>query len=35
MIPGVDGVGRLPDGRVVYFAAGDDVLGPMAEQGGR
>jgi NADPH:quinone reductase-like Zn-dependent oxidoreductase len=32
MIPGVDGVGRLPDGRVVYFAAGDDVLGTMADK---
>jgi NADPH:quinone reductase-like Zn-dependent oxidoreductase len=32
MIPGVDGVGRLPDGRRVYFVAADDVLGTMAEQ---
>jgi NADPH:quinone reductase-like Zn-dependent oxidoreductase len=32
MIPGVDGVGRLPDGRIVYFAAGDDVLGTMADK---
>jgi NADPH:quinone reductase-like Zn-dependent oxidoreductase len=32
MIPGVDGVGRLPDGRVVYFAADDDVLGTMADK---
>jgi len=32
MIPGIDGVGRLPDGRVVYFAAGDDVLGTMADK---
>src|ERR1700678_907462 len=32
MIPGVDGVGRLPDGRLVYFAADDDVLGTMADQ---
>ena len=32
MIPGVDGVGRLPDGRVVYFAAGDDVLGTMSDK---
>src|ERR1700761_5420081 len=30
MIPGVDGVARLPGGQVVYFAAGDDVAGPMA-----
>jgi NADPH:quinone reductase-like Zn-dependent oxidoreductase len=32
MIPGVDGVGRLPDGRSVYFVAGDDAPGTMAEQ---
>src|ERR1700722_1394106 len=32
MIPGVDGVGRLPDGKLVYFAAGDDVLGTMADK---
>jgi NADPH:quinone reductase-like Zn-dependent oxidoreductase len=32
MIPGVDGVGRLPDGRRVYFVAPDDVWGPMADQ---
>jgi NADPH:quinone reductase-like Zn-dependent oxidoreductase len=32
LIPGIDGVGRLPDGRVVYFAADDDVLGTMADQ---
>ena len=32
MIPGVDGVGRLPDGRLVYFAAGDDVPGTMADK---
>jgi hypothetical protein len=32
MIPGIDGVGRLPDGRLVYFAAGDDVLGTMADK---
>jgi NADPH:quinone reductase-like Zn-dependent oxidoreductase len=31
MIPGIDGVGRLPDGRVVYFVAPDDVPGSMAE----
>src|ERR1700759_5385810 len=30
MIAGVDGVGRLADGRVVYFVADDDVPGPMA-----
>jgi NADPH:quinone reductase-like Zn-dependent oxidoreductase len=32
MIPGVDGVGRLPDGKLVYFAAHDDVLGTMADK---
>ena len=30
MVPGVDGVGRHEDGRVVYFVADDDLLGPMA-----
>ncbi len=32
MIPGVDGVGRLPDSRRVYFVASDDVRGSLAEQ---
>jgi NADPH:quinone reductase-like Zn-dependent oxidoreductase len=32
MIPGVDGIGRLPDGKRVYFVADDELLGPMAEQ---
>jgi NADPH:quinone reductase-like Zn-dependent oxidoreductase len=32
MIPGVDGVGRLADGSRVYFIAGDDLPGPMAEK---
>ncbi|WIX77452.1 zinc-binding alcohol dehydrogenase family protein [Amycolatopsis carbonis] len=32
MVPGVDGVGRLPDGRRVYFVAGDDGPGTMAER---
>ena len=32
MIPGVDGVGRRQDGRRVYFAAGDDVIGTMADK---
>jgi NADPH:quinone reductase-like Zn-dependent oxidoreductase len=32
MIPGIDGVGRLPDGTLVYFAAADDVLGTMADK---
>lgn len=30
MVPGVDGVGRLPDGRLVYFVADDELTGPMA-----
>ena len=32
MIPGVDAVGRLPDGTVAYFASGSDVLGTMADK---
>jgi NADPH:quinone reductase-like Zn-dependent oxidoreductase len=32
MIPGVDGVARLADGRSVYFVADDDAPGTMAEQ---
>ena len=32
MIPGIDGVGRLPDGRRVYFVAPDDTWGTMAER---
>jgi NADPH:quinone reductase-like Zn-dependent oxidoreductase len=32
MIPGIDGVGRLADGRRVYFAATDDTWGSMADQ---
>jgi len=32
MIPGIDGVGRLPDGQRVYFTATDDVWGTMAER---
>jgi len=32
MIPGIDGVGRLPDGQRVYFVAPDDTWGSMAEQ---
>jgi NADPH:quinone reductase-like Zn-dependent oxidoreductase len=31
MIPGVDGVGRLPGGQRVYFVAPDDTRGSMAE----
>jgi len=30
MVPGVDGVGRRDDGRMVYFVADDDLVGPMA-----
>ncbi|WP_329129707.1 zinc-binding alcohol dehydrogenase family protein [Streptomyces sp. NBC_01476] len=32
LIPGVDGVGQLPDGQRVYFVADDDDPGTMAEQ---
>lgn len=32
MIPGIDGVGRLPDGRRAYFVAPDGAWGSMAEQ---
>ena len=32
MIPGVDGVGRLPDGQRVYFVVADDAKGSMADQ---
>jgi NADPH:quinone reductase-like Zn-dependent oxidoreductase len=31
MIPGIDGVGRLSDGRRVYFVVPDDVWGSMAD----
>jgi NADPH:quinone reductase-like Zn-dependent oxidoreductase len=30
MVPGIDGVGRREDGRIVYFVADDDLVGPMA-----
>jgi NADPH:quinone reductase-like Zn-dependent oxidoreductase len=30
MVPGVDGVGTLADGRTVYFVADDGLVGPMA-----
>ena len=32
MIPGIDGVGRLVDGRPVYFVSADDTWGSMAER---
>ncbi len=32
LIPGVDGVGRLPDGELVYFVSPDDTWGSMAER---
>jgi NADPH:quinone reductase-like Zn-dependent oxidoreductase len=32
MIPGIDGVGRRPDGKRIYFVADDDVIGTMAER---
>src|SRR5450432_242761 len=32
LVPGLDGVGRLPDGRRVYFLAADDTIGTMAEK---
>jgi len=30
MVPGIDGVGRREDGRLVYFVADDGLAGPMA-----
>jgi NADPH:quinone reductase-like Zn-dependent oxidoreductase len=32
MIPGIDAVGRRPDGTRVYFVADDDAVGTMADQ---
>ena len=32
MIPGIDGVGRLPDGQRVYFVVPDEAWGSMAER---
>jgi NADPH:quinone reductase-like Zn-dependent oxidoreductase len=32
LVPGVDGVGRMPDGTLRYFALGDTTSGTMAEQ---
>lgn len=32
LVPGVDGVGRMPDGTAVFFVAADDRAGTMAEE---
>lgn len=32
LVPGLDGVGRLPDGRRIYFLAADDAFGTMADR---
>ena len=32
MIPGIDGVGRRADGKLIYFVADDDVIGTMADK---
>ena len=32
VVPGVDGIARLPGGEVVYFAADDDTAGTMSER---
>jgi NADPH:quinone reductase-like Zn-dependent oxidoreductase len=32
LVPGVDAVGRTPDGTLAYFVAGDGVAGTMAER---
>ena len=32
LVPGIDGVGRLADGRQVYFVLPDTTMGSMAEQ---
>jgi NADPH:quinone reductase-like Zn-dependent oxidoreductase len=32
LVPGIDGVGRLPDGRLVFFVLPDTTMGSMAEQ---
>ena len=32
LVPGVDGVGRDPEGRLRYFVLGDDAVGSMAER---
>src|SRR5580692_3869008 len=32
MIPGIDAVGRRPDGKRIYFVSDDDALGTMADK---
>jgi NADPH:quinone reductase-like Zn-dependent oxidoreductase len=32
LVPGIDGVGRLPTGELLYFVLSDTPLGAMAEQ---
>jgi NADPH:quinone reductase-like Zn-dependent oxidoreductase len=32
LVPGVDGVGRMPDGELRYFVLGDTTLGAMAQK---
>ena len=32
MIPGIDGVGRRPAGKNIFFVSDDDVLGTMADK---
>ncbi|HTU08303.1 MAG TPA: zinc-binding alcohol dehydrogenase family protein [Trebonia sp.] len=32
LIPGIDAVGRRPDGRQIYFLAADDAIGTMADK---
>jgi NADPH:quinone reductase-like Zn-dependent oxidoreductase len=32
LVPGIDGVGRLPDGQRVYFLAANEVVGSMADK---
>jgi NADPH:quinone reductase-like Zn-dependent oxidoreductase len=32
LVPGIDGVGRMPDGTLRYFALGDTTSGAMADQ---
>jgi NADPH:quinone reductase-like Zn-dependent oxidoreductase len=32
MIPGIDGVGRRPDGKKIYFVSDDDAVGTMADK---